>query len=183
MMNLQSKHLSWLIVPAGGVTAYFIWSKMKASPSWGKLVASEKAKVVQVLNSNNSPAYLKALAASLEKKGATAPAALALAKAEAIESGSTTTTTTTPLTVPNVPLPVAVKVKLPDGSIQTIIHPTIKVGSTGPFVVEWQKMLGVTADGNFGPGTQAATRKWQADRGLSADGVVGPASWKKALLG
>ena len=64
----------------------------------------------------------------------------------------------------------------------------LKLGSTGPDVVTLQQKLiaGVyltgTADGNFGPGTQAAVIKFQQAKNLSpADGVVGPATW--AALG
>lgn len=61
-------------------------------------------------------------------------------------------------------------------------YPTIKKGSRGETVAKWQRMIGVTpVDGNFGSGTDAATRKWQSDHGLTSDGVVGVASWAKAL--
>jgi len=58
---------------------------------------------------------------------------------------------------------------------------TIKAGSTGPNVVEWQKIIGVAADGKFGPNTTAKTVEWQRKNGLTADGIVGPATWTKAL--
>jgi peptidoglycan hydrolase-like protein with peptidoglycan-binding domain len=57
---------------------------------------------------------------------------------------------------------------------------TIKLGSTGPDVQAWQKILGVTADGKFGPQTDAATRTWQRAHGLTPDGVVGPKTWAAA---
>ncbi len=57
---------------------------------------------------------------------------------------------------------------------------TIRQGSTGPDVQAWQKIIGVTADGKFGPGTDAATRSWQRAHGLTADGVVGPMTWAAA---
>ena len=60
---------------------------------------------------------------------------------------------------------------------------TIRRGSTGPSVVAWQSYLGITADGNFGSGTEAATKQWQTKMGLKADGVVGPASWAMATAG
>lgn len=60
-------------------------------------------------------------------------------------------------------------------------HPTIKQGSKGDAVKEWQGIIGAKADGNFGPGTHTATVTWQKGRGLTADGVVGPKTWAAAL--
>jgi peptidoglycan hydrolase-like protein with peptidoglycan-binding domain len=40
-----------------------------------------------------------------------------------------------------------------------------------------QSALHVTADGEFGPETEAAVRRLQARHGLTVDGVVGPATW------
>lgn len=81
-----------------------------------------------------------------------------------------------PITVPTVPVsfPVPVPVASP-GAV------TIREGSSGPDVVMWQKIIGVTADGKFGPATTAATKTWQAARGITADGIVGPQTWSKAL--
>jgi len=62
-------------------------------------------------------------------------------------------------------------------------RPTIREGSTGPAVQEWQRIIGVSADGKFGPNTKAKTIEWQKRNGLTADGVVGPATWGKALMG
>lgn len=59
---------------------------------------------------------------------------------------------------------------------------TIKVGSTGTNVKDWQKIVGASpVDGRFGPDTRAKTITWQRNHGLSADGVVGPKSWQKAI--
>ena len=44
-----------------------------------------------------------------------------------------------------------------------------------------QRAVGVSADGVFGPGTEAAVRRYQRRRGLTADGVVGPQT--RAALG
>jgi peptidoglycan hydrolase-like protein with peptidoglycan-binding domain len=44
-------------------------------------------------------------------------------------------------------------------------------------VKQLQSALHVTADGNFGPETEAAVRRLQARNGLSVDGIVGPATW------
>jgi putative chitinase len=51
---------------------------------------------------------------------------------------------------------------------------TLRRGSTGDAVKQMQRKLGIPADGDFGPGTEAAVRKWQAANGLVADGIVGP---------
>ncbi len=57
---------------------------------------------------------------------------------------------------------------------------TIRRGSSGPDVQTWQRLAGATADGVFGPGTEAKTRAWQAAAGLVPDGVVGAKSWRAA---
>lgn len=54
---------------------------------------------------------------------------------------------------------------------------TLKIGSKGEDVKKLQSLLGVTADGSFGPGTDAAVKKWQLANNLTADGVVGDATW------
>ena len=54
-------------------------------------------------------------------------------------------------------------------------------GSSGNAVARLQHALKITADGEFGPATEAAVMRLQARHGLNADGVVGPATW--ALLG
>jgi peptidoglycan hydrolase-like protein with peptidoglycan-binding domain len=60
--------------------------------------------------------------------------------------------------------------------------PTVRKGSEGPFVVEWQRILiaagiPVSVDGIFGPETMSGTMIWQERKGLEVDGVVGPVSW------
>jgi len=57
---------------------------------------------------------------------------------------------------------------------------TIRNGSQGEAVKEWQKIIGVNADGIFGPQTEAATKQWQTERKLVADGVVGALTWAAA---
>lgn len=57
----------------------------------------------------------------------------------------------------------------------------LKVGSRGAQVKKLQEALGLTADGAFGPGTEAALKTWQAANGLDADGVAGPATLAKLL--
>ena len=48
----------------------------------------------------------------------------------------------------------------------------LKVGSKGEDVKKLQAKLGLAADGNFGPGTEAKVKEWQAANGLTADGLV-----------
>ena len=55
----------------------------------------------------------------------------------------------------------------------------LKIGSTGEEVKALQEKLGATADGNFGPGTEAKLKAWQTANGLTADGVAGPATLAK----
>lgn len=76
----------------------------------------------------------------------------------------------------------------PDGSVPGDVpakpvatDPLLKRGmketTDGP-IHEAQRMLGVKADGDFGPGTERATKAFQVGRGLSADGVIGPDTWR-----
>jgi putative chitinase len=58
---------------------------------------------------------------------------------------------------------------------------TLRRGSKGDDVKKMQAKLGLTADGDFGPGTEAALKKWQAANGLTADGVAGPKTLAKLL--
>ncbi len=58
---------------------------------------------------------------------------------------------------------------------------TIRKGSKGNDVRKLQELLGVTADGIFGPITKAAVVAYQSANGLKADGIVGPLTWGKLL--
>ena len=55
----------------------------------------------------------------------------------------------------------------------------LKNGSKGEDVKQLQTLLGLTADGSFGPGTEAKVKAWQAANGLTADGIVGDGTWSK----
>jgi len=57
-----------------------------------------------------------------------------------------------------------------------VVHTTVKKGSKGETVKAVQKALGIKADGDFGPGTEAAVIQWQKSRGLVPDGIVGKAT-------
>lgn len=72
-------------------------------------------------------------------------------------------------------------VTAPTTTLLTTNRPTLQQGSTGPAVVTLQTALHITADGDFGPQTQAAVVTFQARNGLSSDGVVGPLTWARLL--
>lgn len=55
-------------------------------------------------------------------------------------------------------------------------------GSRGPTVKKLQEALGISADGQFGPGTAKAVKDFQAKNGLDADGMAGPATLAKLNL-
>lgn len=76
-------------------------------------------------------------------------------------------------------------VPTPPGAL-IIEHPypgqPLREGSRGSDVRLWQEAVGVTVDGDFGPGTAAATRQWQQANGLEADGIVGEQSWNRMFF-
>lgn len=55
----------------------------------------------------------------------------------------------------------------------------LKKGSKGDDVKKLQEKLGLTADGSFGPVTEAKVKAWQLANGLTTDGIVGPGTWAK----
>ena len=56
---------------------------------------------------------------------------------------------------------------------------TLKIGSKGEEVKALQAKLGLAADGDFGPGTEAKLKAWQTTNGLTADGIAGPSTLAK----
>lgn len=56
-------------------------------------------------------------------------------------------------------------------------RPTLRRGAKGDLVKEVQTKIGITPDGLFGAGTEAALRQFQRDHGLVPDGLVGPRTW------
>jgi hypothetical protein len=53
----------------------------------------------------------------------------------------------------------------------------LRLGSKGREVKEVQEFLGLNADGDFGPKTEAAVIKWQINNNLMSDGIIGPKTW------
>jgi peptidoglycan hydrolase-like protein with peptidoglycan-binding domain len=51
-------------------------------------------------------------------------------------------------------------------------------GDRGAAVKKLQRLLGVRADGVFGPGTGRALKRFQRGHSLDPDGIAGPATWR-----
>ena len=73
-----------------------------------------------------------------------------------------------------------------DGDVPMPTQPTIRRGSTGPYVVECQTDLihlgydlsPYGADGKYGKKTEDAVKAFQASVGLKSDGICGPNTWE-----
>ena len=63
----------------------------------------------------------------------------------------------------------------------TTTLPMIESGDMGKAVEVWQKIVGTTEDGEFGPKTKAATIAFQQKYKLEVDGIAGPESWGAGL--
>lgn len=72
------------------------------------------------------------------------------------------------------PQPILIPAVEPDGAGR----PTLRRGMSGELTKQVQAKVGVTADGEFGPKTEAAVRAFQRERGLVPDGIVGPKTWR-----
>lgn len=71
---------------------------------------------------------------------------------------------------------------LPMGTAPPVLGmPVLKRGSKGDSVRKLQTLLGIVADGSFGPATENIVRSFQKQQGLVADGVVGVYTWDKLL--
>jgi len=79
------------------------------------------------------------------------------------------------------PLPLIPAIETPNGG-SAPPRPTLLRGATGDLVKLVQQKLGVTADGDFGPATEAAVRTFQRNAKvlppLVPDGRVGPNTWR-----
>tara|TARA_Y100001938_G_C8101612_1_gene442257 strand:- start:4682 stop:5572 length:891 start_codon:yes stop_codon:yes gene_type:complete len=58
---------------------------------------------------------------------------------------------------------------------------TLRRGDIGPDVASIQKVLGITADGHFGPITETHLKRFQQKHKLVADGVCGPITHAKLV--
>lgn len=63
----------------------------------------------------------------------------------------------------------------------TVTLPVLQKGCKGEQVKALQKLLGCSADGSFGPATDAALRARQKKLGVSADGICGEKTWAQLL--
>jgi len=57
----------------------------------------------------------------------------------------------------------------------------VKKGDKSEQVKEVQQMLGITADGIFGSGTESSVKRFQSDNGLIADGIVGSKTYETLI--
>ena len=56
-------------------------------------------------------------------------------------------------------------------------RPTLRIGDSGQAVMDLQALLGIKADGDFGPKTKDTVIAYQKSKGLLADGIVGRGTW------
>jgi len=75
------------------------------------------------------------------------------------------------------PLSVSAVTVAPTASAATTI--VARTGSRGSTVVIIQRVVGVTADGDYGPRTSAAVKVWQRAHRLPATGVVDSVTWAR----
>ena len=133
--------------------------------------------MTSAINTSEDPAMLQQLANGLAATGASGAAAAAAAKADQIIASQQTAAPSAATAAPPGFFASATE------AVQSVlshppVHSTVKQGSSGAEVAMWQAIIGVQADGQFGPATAAATKAWQKAHGLTADGIVGPQTWK-----
>jgi peptidoglycan hydrolase-like protein with peptidoglycan-binding domain len=58
----------------------------------------------------------------------------------------------------------------------------VKRGQSGEPVLAVQELVGIAADGKFGPDTEKAIRRFQKRVHLAVDGVVGPHTWQLLIV-
>lgn len=62
---------------------------------------------------------------------------------------------------------------------KAVVFKPLKVGAKGSGVKTVQTLLGIKADGSFGPGTEAAVKSFQKGKGLKITGIVDQATLKE----
>jgi len=63
--------------------------------------------------------------------------------------------------------------------IKPVLSGSLRIGSTGEVVKYVQSVLGIKADGQFGPITDRTVRAFQSANGLKVDGIVGPITYSR----
>lgn len=76
-----------------------------------------------------------------------------------------------------------------ESCLTTTAQPSLQTGSSGPAVQKAQCYLNlalsgapIPEDGDFGPVTDAATRRFQNCAGLTVDGLIGPQTWPELIF-
>ncbi|MFC7486651.1 peptidoglycan-binding domain-containing protein [Knoellia sp. CPCC 206453] len=172
-------------------------TKQLDNATWTKLVALKL--IPSRTGSSTTTSPLSAFVNTVIQRGSTGPAVVALQKA----LGLTADGSFGPGTETKVKAYQASKGISPTGVVASAtwkaligVTPTapttsplaiyaktvLQRGSTGPAVVALQKALRLTADGNFGPGTETKVKAYQSSKGISPTGVVASATWA-ALMG
>lgn len=177
---LATQFLDWLLAPGpNGMGAYQarrlgvmyviyngrIWSSYRASEGWRKYSGGE---------SHGDHLHL-----SLAWNGATKRTSFWTGKAAAIDYGPCVEVegaTAPPWSRPrDTPCPTPVSAMSLTGT------PLLGRESTGPYVIQLQRLLSVTpVTGFFGPLTEGAVTTLQRRHGLAVSGTTTPATWKAA---
>ena len=190
---LSGHHCWWPSKPCPGACVYNVMPRLTGVLGGGVLLnpvagSSGRAPITGGDGGNWVSTWQQQLndtqGAGLQVDGKFGPATTAATKAFQRKSGLTADGIVGPRTIaameslyrappPVVPPPPAVPME--KGGL-------LRRGSKGVAVRTWQQQLndtqgaGLTVDGDFGPGTDRATRAFQARYGLAADGIVGARS-------
>jgi peptidoglycan hydrolase-like protein with peptidoglycan-binding domain len=151
----QRAVIAWQLangLTADGVFGPASWAKADSASSGGPISDAERERILGLVALTSDQSYRDSEGARNEEKMAM------IAKKEASDPNA------------NIPL-------IPSTAVG---HPTIRLWSKGDAVKEWQKILGMEPDGNFGYSTESNTKAFQVKNNLQADGIVGPKTWMAA---